>query len=287
MEKIDPLKLIEKISKEWEISDDTQSTIFSNLSSPRPPPREAAGRTSPVAISAVSTFVARKSFLNFAVPPFAAHWGVVIEFNELSKILFHLLFDVDASEVKLALTAWDSKLSKHDVKRVGTTLYGASEIHKIGNDYPFLAQSAGLQLLHAFQDLGSYHFIFWNCQVYAKLFLKIICQNSENSNFATLTSADVTRYVPQFYAINADTQALCAIVIPSPIATTQWYRELQRTRELLERIQQSDNKTDDQPVVIADQGVNYIVYSSLTDPKNEEQIVKELAQQGGGRCISY
>lgn len=137
LETIDPLKLIERISKDWEIPEATQGAIFTKSSSQRPLPREAAGRSSAVAISPVSTFVARKSFLNFAVPPFAVHWGVVIEFNELSKILFHLLFDLDDHEVKLALTAWDNKLSKHDVKRVGTTLYGAAEVHKIGNGLPF------------------------------------------------------------------------------------------------------------------------------------------------------
>lgn len=45
-----------------------------------------------------------------------------------------------------------------------------------------------------------------------------------------------------------------------------------KMRELIERIMKSDVMTDDELKTIAEEGVNYIVYSALTDPKNEAQI---------------
>jgi hypothetical protein len=45
-----------------------------------------------------------------------------------------------------------------------------------------------------------------------------------------------------------------------------------KTRELIERIMKSDVMTDDELMEIAEEGVNYIVYSALTDPENEAQI---------------
>jgi len=52
---------------------------------------------------------------------------------------------------------------------------------------------SGRQLLKAFDILGKYHVIFWNCQVFAKLFLELICK--EKVDFGALSAADVTRLV--------------------------------------------------------------------------------------------
>ena len=192
----DSIQLIEHFSGAWRISEETQHSIFTESATHRPIPRESAGRSSTVGISTVSTFIARKSFLNFAVPPFAAHWGVTIEFNPRSTILYHLLFDVDTRKVRLALTAWDPNLSKHNITQVGTTVYGAAEAHLIGYDSEFiLSNDIGEHLLDEFKKLGSYHFIFWNCQLFAKIFLKLICQDPETIDFGALTSAQVTRFV--------------------------------------------------------------------------------------------
>ena len=56
----------------------------------------------------------------------------------------------------------------------------------------------GKQLLEAFNELGSYHFLFWNCQIFAKILLKLVCQDSESIDFDALTSAEATRYVRYF-----------------------------------------------------------------------------------------
>jgi len=63
---------------------------------------------------------------------------------------------------------------------------------------------------------------------------------------------------------------------------------MQKTRQLIEQVlQRSDNiAADDERIAIADQGVNYIVYSSLTEPGNQLQIVKELGDEGGKSMYS-
>ena len=60
--------------------------------------------------------------------------------------------------------------------------------------------------------------------------------------------------------------------------TSQWHREVQKTKELIERmLQQSEDRvTEDNLEAIAEKGVSYIVYSSLTEPGNEAKIIREL-----------
>ena len=59
---------------------------------------------------------------------------------------------------------------------------------------------------------------------------------------------------------------------------------MEKTRELIERvIKESNNRmTEDGLAAIAEQGVTYIVYSSLTDPGNEAQIVEQLRESRRG-----
>jgi len=133
LEAIDTTKLVQKISGDWDISEDIQNVMFTRLAGQRPVPQESAGKTSTVGISTVSTFVARKSFHNFAVPPFAAHWGVVVDFNEQTRFLYHLLFTVETRELTFKAASWESVWSNHNVMQVGTTPYGIGEVYQIGN----------------------------------------------------------------------------------------------------------------------------------------------------------
>ena len=99
------------------------------------------------------------------------------------------------------------------------------------------------------------------------------------------------RLLPGLYVIciiGTDIEALCAIVIPSPIATTQWQRERRKTKELIERVlqQSEDIATSHYLVAISDEGVKYIVYSTLTEPGNEEQI-RELGGEEGKCIVNY
>jgi hypothetical protein len=61
---------------------------------------------------------------------------------------------------------------------------------------------------------------------------------------------------------------------------------MEKIRELLEQVlKQNEMITRDDLTAIAEQEVNYIVYSSLTDPGNEAQIVKQLGESKRGMIL--
>jgi hypothetical protein len=135
--------------------------------------------------------------------------------------------------------------------------------------------------LKGFKELGSYHFVFWNCQLFAKLLLRLICEDGESIDFGARTAAETSRLVSET-GENADVQVLCAIVIPSPIATTQWHMEVARTKRLISRVQKSpEEATKEELVEITEQGANYIVFSALTDPENEARIEQLVEPKRG------
>ena len=57
------------------------------------------------------------------------------------------------------------------------------------------------------------------------------------------------------------------------IVTTQWRKELDKTRALIDKVMKDlDTATGDNLNNIADQGVAFIVLSTLTDPENLAKI---------------
>ena len=78
------------------------------------------------------------------------------------------------------------------VDEVGLTRFLIPQITRIGRE-----------MIDAF---GDYHLLFWNCQMFAKCFLRVISDDS-GTTFDQWTSADVTNLF------------LCALVIPAPLAT--------------------------------------------------------------------
>jgi hypothetical protein len=62
-------------------------------------------------------------------------------------------------------------------------------------------------------------------------------------------------------------QVLCAIVIPSPIATTQWLIDMSKEDTLKRSGTKPERELDD----IHRERVDDIVFSALTHPENEEQ----------------
>ena len=149
--------------------------------------------------TSVSTFVANKSFHNFAVPKFASHWGVVCQFSAKSRILFHLLFDPNKDKVSFDIMGWkDEWTDKHAVTQIGKSSYDYPTIDEIGknrHELSMLTHDVGKELTNAFELMGGYHLLFWNCQNFAKIFLQLICHVPPILNFQTWSSADVTRLV--------------------------------------------------------------------------------------------
>ena len=133
----------------------------------------------PLSLSPVRTYVgdmktlASGGFPGVVVPPFASHWGVVV-----GSILYHLTFreDSDAQSesgdstrkgkpIQFTL-ALKSPENIEDSPIVGKTKYDHEGLIKIGR-----------ALLEAF---GSYHRLFWNCQIFADCFLRLITDGANS-----------------------------------------------------------------------------------------------------------
>jgi hypothetical protein len=129
----DSVKLIEQLSGLWELPQDAQNALFTK--STVRSSAQAALTPSAVGLTfSVSTFVAQKSFSNFAIPPFASHWGIVYDSAPRLRVLFHLLYNAERREVKFEGRTWQTEWSNHQVMPVGKTRYGFGEIWQIGNN---------------------------------------------------------------------------------------------------------------------------------------------------------
>ena len=133
--------------------------------------------------------------------------------------------------------------------------------------------------MDGFEQLGSYHYIFWNCQLYAKLLLQLICESPSTVDFDAVTSATAARLVSFSVQAITNVQALCALVVPSPISTTKWVEEKKRSKKLIEDFKASAADPD---TPLSDLSVNYITYSSLTEAQNAAEIKSQLGEQKEG-----
>ena len=179
--------------------------------------------TSEVSVVPVHTYVHQLSkdpgcgtSTSIVIPSFASHWGVVVgPPNE--QMLFHLVFaESDHSERKSS-TVPNSKIRFHatemlkpvpNAKHVGVTRYSTDELRKLGK-----------AMINAF---GNYHRIFWNCQTFAKCYLRVITGDIQ-ADFADWTAGDTTRLF------------MCAFLIGAPFATTTKIKERTRTQELVKQ----------------------------------------------------
>jgi hypothetical protein len=193
--------LVDRLSEKFDLTERQQEALVSEVSSSS----ETTGlpnRSSIIGLTtSVSTFVAQKNFHNFAVPQFASHWGVVCDFGPRARTLFHLLFNPVTGKVVYEGTLWKQEWSKHSVTYVGKTSYDYPKVVEIGiNDFSKVHQTyqVGERLTEGFEQIGDYHVIFWNCQLFAKLLLKLICHEPEQINFDTWSTADVARLVCSF-----------------------------------------------------------------------------------------
>lgn len=126
-----------------------------------------------IRLATVRTYVAHGktltsgTFPGTVVPAFASHWGVAV-----GRTLYHLIFR-NSADAELALTDLSRQgkpirffyvpASSDTIKEsriVGETSYGHEDLITIGE-----------ALIEAF---GSYHRLFWNCQVFADCFLYLI-----------------------------------------------------------------------------------------------------------------
>lgn len=125
--------LVDQFSAKFELSSQTEERLLSQLRSHSVIQIESHATHSAVALSPVSTFVAEKSFHNFAVPRFATHWGVVCDFPYGTRTLFHLLYNPSTRKMTFEYSSWKEEWSKHDIKAVGTTPYQFPQVNRIGH----------------------------------------------------------------------------------------------------------------------------------------------------------
>src|SRR5947207_8615642 len=127
----------------------------------------------PIRLAPVRTYVGDGKTLSFGsfpgvvVPPFATHWGVLI-----GRTLYHLTFrDDDDARIE-----FNDCMGKGKPIQFTITLSSPEKVEKspvVGEtkyDHETLV-AIGEALIHSF---GSYHRLFWNCQVYAECFLCLI-----------------------------------------------------------------------------------------------------------------
>jgi hypothetical protein len=146
------------------------------------------------------------------MPPFASHLGIVIGVPQiqLTALLLHLVLDEDEEDTRSVMLAANyvglksKSIKGGEVKQVGETRFSIPEIIRIGEE-----------MISAF---GNYHLVFWNCQVFAKCYLRVI--TSSDATFNHWTTADVTNLF------------LCAFVIPTPIVSSSKSNEQRRMRLL-------------------------------------------------------
>ena len=95
----DAHQLVERLSRRFEITDETQQQLKSESSSSsnlsEASPTSASDVVGVGFTSTVSIFISQKNFSSFAVPQFASHWDAVYDFTPRDRYLFHLVFNIE------------------------------------------------------------------------------------------------------------------------------------------------------------------------------------------------
>jgi hypothetical protein len=237
----------------------------------------------PVNILPVSSYVTQaKTSAGYSnvvpnLPPFAAHWGIVVGVptKKRTALLLHLVLEEDEDgnrDIEFAMNnvGLESRSSKGAVvERVGETRFSVPELLRIG-----------VEMIEAF---GNYHIVFWNCQMFAKCYLRVI--TGSDAAFSHWTSADVT------------TLFLCAFVFPSSIASTSRTKEQRRMKQLRqvgiqaarqssteidgkikdeELLRASDEAIDLMKEAIRDEGIFNKVSKPVKDSSDKYGVIHEI-----------
>jgi hypothetical protein len=168
-----------------ELTPERAQEIVQNVSSKHTADADAI----PVNILPVSSYVTQAKpsagYSNVVpnLPPFA-HWGIVVGVptKKRTAFLLHLILDEDedgnrAVEFAMTNVGLESRSIKGGVvERVGETRFSVPELVSIG-----------VEMIEAF---GNFHIVFWNCQLFAKCYLRVV--TGSDTAFSQWTSADVT-----------------------------------------------------------------------------------------------
>ena len=174
------------------ISDEESNSLVANfIESTKPQIKDilARGNTS-VSLTPVKTYVQQFGkapipgvSAKVVVPAFASHWGIVV--GDSQQWLMHLVFLHDA-ESEQGTSVIDASLIDFNVMKLRKPLEGAKYVGETPYNVEEL-RTLGEEMITAF---GDYHRVFWNCQMFAKCYLRVITRKPEY----TICRVDVGRY---------------------------------------------------------------------------------------------
>ena len=211
-----------------------------------------AGRTragSEVRIAEVHTYVQQVSKRcdspwnpRVVVPAFASHWGIVVGSEGETQFLYHLvLTETEEPNASASTVAYDKiQFNAHhltkplsNTKSVGRTSYGVEELLMVGKN-----------MIKAF---GNYHRVFWNCQTFAKCYLRVIT-GDRLADFDEWTAADTLRLF------------MCAFIVGAPVATTARVKEKEKVEALVKTF---DSLPMDRDVKVQSEDVISVIYNAI------------------------
>lgn len=180
-------------------------------------------KSSEVSVAPVHTYVHQvnkdpgsSTSTSVVIPAFASHWGVVVG-SPNEQMLFHLVFAESEDSDMKSSTVPNAKIRFHateilkplrNAKHVGVTKYSTDELRKLGKAM--------------INEFGNYHRVFWNCQTFAKCYLRVITGDIQ-ADFTDWTASDTSRLF------------LCAFLVGAPFATTTKIKENARTQEIVKQ----------------------------------------------------
>lgn len=104
------------------------------------------------------------------------------------------------------------------------------------------------------EAFGSYHRVFWNCQHFARLYLKVITNGASTFDEWTFSQAS--------------NLFLCAFIVTTPVAITNTTMELQKAKRILEQFpcdDSSEYKTDQLVLEASDEAITLARQLAMED----------------------
>ena len=194
-----------------------------------------------VNIGRVSTYIYRTEVskttgdMRIVFPTFASHWAIIVcemDSPEEDGHAYHLTFREPAAAQltpppgtsrEVVFTPMFLETMPEGIKEVGTTRFGHADRMRIGR-----------AMIKAF---GSYHRVFWNCQHFARLYLKVITDGIGGFEEWTLSQTS--------------NLFLCAFVVTIPIAKTNKKIETRKAKEILAQFPSAPSSANEQIVLDA------------------------------------
>ena len=175
------------------------------------------------------------------VPAFASHWGIVVGSQSGTQFLYHLVF-TEAGEPNPSSTVKNDKIQFNahhltkplsNTKLVGTTTYSVEELMMVGEN-----------MIKAF---GNYHRVFWNCQTFAKCYLRVI-------------TGDHLADFDEWKVVDTSRLFMCAFIVGAPVATTARVKEKTKVEALIKTL---NSLPTDRDVMLQSEYVISTIYNAI------------------------